>query len=225
MKAKELINDRNKQLTLLNRNYFFVVTVLIVAANIVIQAVFGINTDIPTEANGSTLESLRLLLQAFINCYTHFNWQHTLLNMLCFLIAGLYLERKMGSLRFILFIVVLSFFTAFASCVKWDLGGHGFSGVNYGLYGYIIVEFLFELCRKQERYLFNILSGVVILALIYFAMCFNGGTEKVSFAWYPYDLIHNWAHASGFAVGLVFGVYEQLCALISRGKRRRDDMK
>lgn len=219
MKAKELINDKNKQLTALDRNYFFVVTVFIVVANIVIQATSAWTTQIPTVSDGIPFQSLGKLLQAFINCYTHINWQHTLLNMLCFFIAGLYLERKTGSLRFLLLIFILSFFTAFATCVNWGIRWRGFSGVNYGLYGYIIVEFLFTLCRKQERYLFNILSGVAILALIYFAMCFNGGTEQVSFVWYPYDLLFNWGHASGFAVGLVFGIYERLCALVSRKRK------
>lgn len=214
MKAREPIDDRNKQLTPLNRNYFFAVTVLIVIANIIIQATPARRAQLSLSTD-NMFYRLKSLLQAFINCYTHMNWQHVLLNMLCFFIAGLYLERKMGSLRLFLFVFILSFFTAFASCVGWGTHWRGFSGVNYGIYGYILIDFLFMLCRKRERSLFDLLFGVVVLALIYFAMCFNGGTEQISFVWYPYDLLHNWGHMSGFAVGLVFGLYEQLCALIS----------
>ena len=72
------------------------------------------------------------------------------------------------------------------------------------------------LCQKPERNLFNVVFGVVVLALIYFAMCFSGGTVKVTFEWYPYDLLHNLGHASGFVTGLIFGIYEQLCSVISK---------
>ncbi len=228
MKAKELLNDRNKQLTLLNRNYLFLATILIVGLNLALFK-YGVKIELPTESNGNRFLSLAPLLQEFLNCYFHSTWQHVLLNMLSCFIAGLYLERKMGSFRFLLLVIILTFFIAFAQCVK----GHyingfstsGFSVVSYGLYGYIVMTFLFELCRKQERYSFNVISGIVILGLIYFAMCFNGSTQRVSFVWYPDDLLNSWGHMSAFAVGLVFGFYEQLCALISRGKRRRDDMK
>lgn len=41
-----------------------------------------------------------------------------------------------------------------------------------------------------------------MMALIYFAMCFNGGTYSVGFEWYPFDLIHNSAHYVSFLVVL-----------------------
>ena len=76
------------------------------------------------------------------------------------------------------------------------------------------------LCQKEKRNLFNIVFGAVVLALIYFAMCFCGGTSRVTFEWYPYDLLHNLGHASGFITGLVFGVYEQACSVISKFRNK-----
>lgn len=219
MKSFVWLDDKSKKITWLNRNYFFVTTVFIVLLNIIIYAVHGSNTGNFSVTPNWGKFSVANLFQALVNSYSHFNWQHCLLNMLCFFFAGLYLERKKGSLKFLLFMFVMSLFTAFASCTNdISLAWAGFSGVNYGLYGYIIVEFIFTLIQKDKRYLFNIIVGIVILALIYFAMCFNGGTSQVSFVWYPYDLLHNLGHASGFVVGLVFGIYEQVCNLISKYK-------
>lgn len=219
MKSFVFIDDKSKTITWLNRNYFFITTVFIVLLNIIIYAVHGSDTKIFQVKPYWGQFSVANLFQALVNSYTHANWQHTLLNMLCFFFAGLYLERKKGSLKFLLFMFVMSIFTAFASCTNdISLSAIGFSGVNYGLYGYIIIEFLFTLLQKDKRYLFNIICGIIILALIYFATCFNGGTSKVSFVWYPYDLLHNLGHASGFVVGLIFGIYEQTCRLISKFK-------
>lgn len=217
MKSCIFLDDKGKSITWLNRNYFFVITVFIVLLNIIIYAVQGSDTGrFNVQPNWGQF-SVANLFQALVNSYTHANWQHTLLNMLCFFIAGLYLERKKGSLKFLLFMFVMSIFTAFATCTNdISIWWHGFSAVNFGLYGYIIIEFLFTLLQKEKRYLLNIILGIIILALIYLAMCFDGGTSQVSFAWYPYDLLRNLGHASGFVVGLIFGLYEQTCSIISK---------
>lgn len=154
--------------------------------------------------------SVNNLMQTVLNTFTHFNWQHTLLNMLCFLVAGMYLERKQGSFPFLLFMVLLIFFTGFASAANdISLSWKGFSGANYGLYGYIVIEYIFMLFQKRKRDLVNIVSGAVVLGLIYLAMCFNGGTSTIGFEWFPYDLLHNLGHASGFFAGIVSGCVGQ----------------
>lgn len=217
MRSFVWLDDKSKKLTGLNRNYYFVTTVFIVLLNIILFA--SCNKPYIAERPNWSSFSVINLVQALINTYWHLNWQHVLLNMLCFFIAGLYLERKKGSLKFFLFIVVMSLFTGFASCTNdVSLGWTGFSGMNYGLYGYILIEYSFVLFQKEKRNLFNIISGAVIVALIYLAMCFNGGTATIGFEWYPYDLLHNLGHASGFVVGLVFGIYEQSCAAIAAYK-------
>ena len=218
---KVCIDDKSKNLTRLNRNYFFVVTVFIVLLNIIVYAVHGSDTgNFGNRFQPWNIFAVGNLFQSLVDSYTHANWQHALLNMLCFFIAGLYLERKKGSLPFLLFMVIMSLFTAFASCTNANhVGAIGFSAVNYGLYGYIFVEYIFTLCQKEKRYLFNIVFGAVVVGLIYFAMCFAGGTVRVTFNVYPYDLLHNLGHASGIVAGLILGLYEQFSGLIIRYKK------
>lgn len=221
MKSYVWLDEKSKRITWLNKNYFFVTTVFITLLNIIVYAVHSSDTgDFYVRPDWGSF-SLNNLFQALVDSYTHANWQHCLLNMLCFFIAGIYLERKQGSLHFILFMIIMSLFTAFASCTNDDgIGAIGFSAVNYGLYGYILLEFPFAMIQKKTRYLFNIISGAVVIALIYFAMCFCGGTETVSFQWYPYDLLNNLGHASGFVTGLIFGAYEQISSCISKAKNK-----
>lgn len=210
-----IIDDTGKKLTPATRNWFYAVTVLIALANILMFAVYG--SDVPgiSHRPGWGTFSVNNLLQALINTFSHANRQHVLLNMLCFVIAGSYLERKMGSLRFLLFMILLCFFMGLAvSANNIGFNWHGFSGANYGLYGYILLDYLFTLARRRTRTLFNIVYGAVIIALIYFAMCFSGGVSHIGFEWYPYDLLHNLGHASGFAVGLLLGLCLPLSAIL-----------
>ena len=124
----------------------------------------------------------------------------------------------------LLLVFTMSLFTAFATAANYlSLSPRGFSGVNYGLYGYIIVDYIFVLACKPRRYAFNVISGAVVLCLIYLAMCFNGGTSTVSFMPYPYDLLHNIAHASGFVTGIVLGVFESALFLLIRYRSNRDE--
>ena len=219
MKSWVFLDDKSKSLNWLNRNYFFVTTIFIVLLNIIIYAVHGTPRQIFKVTPNWSEFSVNNIFQAVVNSCSHSNWQHTLLNMLCFFIAGLYIERKKGSLKFLLFMFLLSLFEACATSTNdISISAVGFSGINYGLYSYIMIEFVCMLFQKEKRYLFNIIAGIVILCLIYFAMCFNGGTKTVSFVWYPYDLLHNLGHASGFVVGLILGIYEQACYFIDKYK-------
>lgn len=208
--CSRVLNDTRKNTTKRTANYFFVVTIAIILINVIIFATCGRDTgDISVRPNWGRF-SVNNLMQTVLNTFTHFNWQHTLLNMLCFLVAGMYLERKQGSFPFLLFMVLLIFFTGFASAANdISLSWKGFSGANYGLYGYIVIEYIFMLFQKRKRDLVNIVSGAVVLGLIYLAMCFNGGTSTIGFEWFPYDLLHNLGHASGFFAGIVLGCVGQ----------------
>ena len=81
------------------------------------------------------------------------------------------------------------------------------------------IEYIFTLLLRRKRDIINIVAGAVMLGLIYFAMCFNGGTSFIGFEWYPYDLLHNLAHASGFVAGLVLGIVEQGTEWLCRARR------
>ncbi|MDE7372867.1 MAG: rhomboid family intramembrane serine protease [Clostridia bacterium] len=166
----------------------------------------------------------RNLIQTFLSAFSHFNWQHTLLNMLCFFICGLYLERKLGSIKFLLLIICFAFFGGCAVAANHNsINSYGFSGVNYAIYAYILIDYLFWVIPKERRNKLNIISGAVMLALIYFAACFNGGTEQVSFSWYPYDALHNLGHYTSYLVGLIIATL--LCANEYRIERKLNEYK
>ena len=219
--AMKIIDDNTKRLHWWNRNFFYVVTVAVVLVNIILYGVLGNNWEQQFKPDSSWYSTLNFtgFVRGFLNSFSHENWQHVLLNMLCFLICGLYLERKTGSLPFLGLVFVLTLFSAL-STPAYGLYWHGFSGANYALYGYIIVDYPFTF-RKRTRTKFNIIAGAVMLALIYFAACFNGGMSGVGFAWYPYDFMTNMGHYSGFVVGLVIGLLVQICCLIARREERR----
>lgn len=148
------------------------------------------------------------ILRCFLNNFSHANWQHVLLNMLCFFVAGLYLERKTGSLGLLGFVLSIAILQGCVCTAAYEYF-RGFSGANYALYAYIAIDYLFSF-TKSRRNKTDLIFGGVVLALIYFAMCFNGGTSEVSFAVYPYDLLHNLGHGTGFFCGAIVALLVQL---------------
>ena len=220
----KVIDDNTKELFWWNRNYFFIGTILIVITNITL---FGAAGNVwehsigKNESDWGAILNFDNLIRQFLNSFSHSNWQHVLLNMLCFFVVGLYLERKKGTIELLLLVAAMAFFTSTAVGanhlrVHW----HGFSGVNFGFYAYVIVDYFFML-RKETRNDFDLISGAIIIALIYFAMCFNGGTSTVSFTWYPYDLMYNKGHYSSFCAGAIFGITTQIVKIISRKETKQ----
>ena len=211
----KIIDDNSKKLHWWNRNYFFACTIAVVLVNILLYGLCGNNWESQFKgSSGATWGNVldfKNFVRAFMNSYSHSNWQHVLLNMLCFFIYGIYLERKEGTLPLLVLVFMMTFFSAVSiSANDQSVGWHGFSGVNFAFYGYVIVDFIFVF-RKRTRTPFNIISGIVILGLIYFAACFCGGTSTVEFKWYPYDFMHNMGHYSGFVAGVFLGVLIHLC--------------
>lgn len=138
-----------------------------------------------------------------------------------FLDCGNLFGKKKGTINTFALVLIMAFFTSTAvGANAVSIAQHGFSGVNYGLYAYVIVDYCFVF-RKETRTKFNVVSGAVLIALIYFAMCFNGGTSTVSFAWYPYDFMHNMGHYSSFLAGAVLGITVQTVKLIARKEAKQ----
>ena len=206
----KVIDDNTKKLYWWNRNYFFVTTVLIVVLNITLYGVLGNKWErFITEDKEWILKHIlnfSNLARHFLGSFSQSSWDHCLLNMLCFFFVGIYLERKKGTIPLFLLVLVMTFFTSVTTGANnFSDFMHGFSGVNYGLYAYVIIDYCF-IFKKNKPTKFNIISGAVLLALIYFAMCFKSGTTEVAFTWYPADLISNIAHYSSFVSGLVLGL-------------------
>lgn len=215
-KSKGKVNWRN-------RNYFYAGTILVVIINIFIFACVAKEPwdianvgDSPTAWGEENILHFNITLSDFLSSFFHVNWQHVLLNMFCFLVAGIYLERKQGTVGLFLFVL----FASYVSSIAWganalSMYGVGFSGVNYFIYATIILDYIFsfQTYRKNET---NIVLGAIVVALIYIAMCFNGGTATFSFSIIPYDLIHNSAHYTGFLAGLIIGIFTEVIKFTSR---------
>ena len=220
----KFIDSPKKRLAWYSRNYFYIATVAVVVTNIALYACLG-NSWTSAFGNGSVRWErsfdFQRIWRCFLNNFSHGTWQHALLNMLCFFIAGLYLERKTGSLGLsglVLSLAVLQ--GCVCAAAKGDLGFYGFSGVNYALYAYIVIDYLFSF-TKSRRNKTDLIFGGIVLALIYLAMCFSGGTATVSFKPYPYDLLHNLGHGTGFFCGAIVALLVQLPMAAARRSAKK----
>lgn len=215
----KFIDDKSKNLKWWNRNYFFVGTIIVILLNILLFTLFPGKAPVSIGCDGKyhwhDVFYFYPTIDAFFSAFGHINWQHVLLNMLCFGVAGLYLERKKGSLGLIIYVILGAYFSGIA-CVTNNLSvsGIGFSGVNYFNYAVIIIDYLFSF-RHELRNKTNIILGGIVVAFIYLAMCFNGETTGFSFELYPYDLMTNIAHYSGFVVGLILALIIQTTRLLA----------
>ena len=183
--------------------------------NILQFVIHGGNQSNPLPNGGTWTAFLHFetLLYSFSNSFNHLSLQHMLLNVLCFFVCGLYLERKIGSIKFALLVLMMAFFaSATVSTNHLSVRWKGFSIVNYGLYAYIIIDYVFSF-RQTNNTKFNVILGAIVLALIYLAMCFSGNTSSFGFKWYPYDLLNNIGHYSSALAGLALGLTIKLAPL------------
>ncbi len=165
----KFINDRNKKLTWWNKNYYFAATITVVVINIALFMFLGSSWErfIGIDRINNEIYVIKWdyvlffdnIIRNFLNCYSHSNWQHVLLNMLCFAVYGVYLERKHGTLYFLLLIVSMSFIASFAVSANYlSVNCHGFSGVNYGFYAFVIIDYIFSFFKGKTN-ASNIISG------------------------------------------------------------------
>lgn len=220
----KIIDDNSKKVRWWNRNYFFAGTILVVLINILIHAIDPDHKwfhDWRVYSYWGSELSFDNLNKQFISAFLHSNWQHALLNMLCFLICGAWVERRKGTFELLGLVFVMAWVAgAFIGANDLSTGSVGYSGVNYAFYAYAIIDYCFLLLRKETRTKLNVISGAVLIALIYFAACFDGGTETVSFRWYPYDFMHNMGHYSAFFGGVILSITLQLAKLIAVMERK-----
>ncbi len=214
----KIFDDGTKTLKWWNRNYFFIATIFIALVNIILYAAGGSNWETqfnPGFTAWSEFFNLSLIWRQFLNNFSHANWQHCLLNMLCFVICGSWLERRKGSFALVGLVLLMSLVgSAFVTSVNGSYQWHGFSGVNYALYAYAIIDYIF-LFRKETRSRENVISGAILMGLIYFAACFDGGVTQVSFRIYPYDFLHNVGHYASFVAGLIIAIVIQVVKIFS----------
>ena len=193
-------------------NFFFLGTIFVIIVNCLFYFVVDEFPVFGNKNNWDSVLDFSNLFAHFFSAFTHFNAQHVLLNSLCFFIAGGYVERKRGTLGLLVLVFIFAFFGECVTAANNHAGngGYGFSGVNYCFYAYIIVDFIFSF-KEIKSIKSEMIVSIVVLCLIYIACCFCGGTAKFAFKIYPYDLINNLGHYSGFLTGLVLSLILKLC--------------
>jgi len=196
----EILNEK-PALKPITKNFYFISTLFFVLFIFIMHAFGPMRPTGQIEYARSFLQVLRINLELLHRSFSHLGTQHALLNMLCFFVVGLYLERKMGSLRLFLSVIGIAIITAWASMI-WSRNWVGFSLVNFAFYAIVIVDYVFVVLNKK-RTKQQVIFGGVVVALIYWAMCFSGGTTAFTFEWYPYDLLNHGGHAVGFLAGFM----------------------
>ena len=169
--------------------------------NILLFAIGGNNWSnfIESNSNPSTVADMERIFRSFLNVFSHASVGWLIFSMLCFLLCGLYLERKVGSIRFVVLTLVIAFFSATATAtnflsVEWS----GFSVAAYGLFGYIVAGYIFSTWRDRQRQynqIFNIIYDSIAGVIIFCIILVTGFSKG--------NIIHNIGHSSAFLLGAV----------------------
>ena len=136
------------------------------------------------------------------SAFVHLAWWHILFNMLCARDFGRAVESDIGSRRYVAFILAAAVVASGWELLLFTATGIGFSGVVYGLVGYM-------LARRRSRPAYQaILTRRTILWLLgWLVLCVVLTVANVL-------LIGNAAHIAGLAFGYLVG-------LVANGGRRR----
>ena len=189
-----------------NRNYFFTGTLLFVLINIILFAIGVRHSLVQSNSTWSQFDLTNLFI-SFTNIFKHYSWDHILHNSLMIFIGGFYVERKIGTFKFLSLLFVFSFVggsmtSACANSFAWG----GSSVVWFALYGYILIDYLFSFV-KTKRNKINVALGAIILVIEYIRAGFydkvGGG---IGWGIAPYQLIYNTGHYVGFIVGVIFAL-------------------
>ncbi len=219
-------DDKSKtDLKWYSRNWFYAGTIFI-SLLLIILCVANLNEWEESIIERYTLEGgsvFERLFYAFLIKFIYTNWSTVLYNILGFAIAALYLERKTGTLNFILLVfgmmflcsttdLVINFYSTFTSSFEW-----------FALWGYVVIDFIFTACQKDKRNKTNLILGAIVLVLLYFRACFydkiGGG---IGLGWYPHQIIDISSHFVMFIVGITISLFVQVSLLVSKEQYKKD---
>jgi len=213
----KFFDDKSKNVNWYNRNYFYLGTIILITLNIFIFALWGNDwgsklLDNSTVNWDDTL-NFNNLYASILNCIEHSNWSHVLLNMACFSVCGIYLERKTGTFNFLLLVIgVLILDAGVTSGAYLATHWHGWSGVLYAFYAIVYVDYFFSF-NKHKRNKTNTILGAIICVTIYIFMSASRFEHSIKFYPYPRDLIDNIGHYSAFLVGTIVGLIVNMSQL------------
>lgn len=131
-------------------------------------------------------EVWRLITPIFL----HGDELHLLFNLFALRSLGLFIEPRIGSLKFVSMILVIAVFSNSAQFVINNVPFVGMSGVVYGLFGYAWVR-----GRLEPESGFWLPRQAVTMMMGWFVLCFL-----------MIPNIANWVHAGGLVSGALFGL-------------------
>ena len=206
----KFFDDKMKNVHWWNKNLFFLGTLLIIGANVALFYFLGPEwTNRPSLANWGDMFSFNNLINNFLSAFDHFTMEHLILNMICFFMVGVYVERKVGTVNLLLMTLLFAFvgenLVGANHFGGWSVG---FSCVNYAFYGYILIDFLF-IFRRETKSVANIIYGIIMIIFMYVAMCYKAGGVypfTLELSYYPVDLMYNMGHYTGLVAGIILAL-------------------
>ena len=149
----------------------------------------------------------------FTPMFLHFGILHLAFNMMWLWQFGLLLEMRFRSLRFLALVLAVAAISNLAQGFWSGTNFGGMSGVNYGLFGFILLR---SKLHPAPEFAMN--SQTVSLMLIWLVVCFTGAVGPVA----------NAAHLIGFLSGAAFGLGNAMLAggwqVLKRRQRFRSAM-
>ena len=134
----------------IEQNFFFLGTLLVILINVLVF-VFGKVIYLDSTNNWNNVLDFSHLIATFTSAFRHYNLQHVLLNSLCFLIVGAYVERKQGTIGLLILVFIFALFGESMTNANHTGTSLGFSGVNFAFYAYVIVDFIFTFKQRNLR--------------------------------------------------------------------------
>ena len=223
----KFVDDYNKELKWYNRNWLFLGTLLMVAVILVAEFVF--KDDITKFANKNIF-----VTYALIPVMTG-NAQKAVVSAVFMLLAGLYLERYWGTLKYIFISVLVCPIVAYLSVSilsayvlqnpNKELAFNGLQSSMwaYAMFGFVCIATLFHL----KKYLFDKKHSVfnwLLLAVIILTMCTVFPIELVEDKYVEYikgvkfttfeNLTKNYTNLIGIGIG---GLIALVCEIFSFG--------
>lgn len=173
------------------------VTVLMIAFSILVFMGFDIPRDmlffsLPDIQQG---QAWRLVTPIFV----HFNVLHILFNMWMLYDLGGLVERRLGSMLFVLLVLVIAACSNVGQFLARGADFGGMSGVVYGLFGYAWVR-----GRLDPTSGLYLRPDMAIWMIGWFALCAVGAVGNVA----------NWAHGVGLVAGALLGYVPHIAKLL-----------
>ena len=209
----KFVDTENKKVTSYNRNYFWTVSIIYIVLNITLFAIFK-NTNILwkyKDIRWNVFNGFKDLFISIGNLYTHNDWGHVLRNMFAFSISSFYIERKMGSLNFLGLLLILSITSSPLVSMYVGVVWAGSSVIYFALWGYVIVDYLFNLSKNTRSKANLIIGGIAIVAL-YIGSCLTLNIVDTNII-NPIHLIYNAGHYFGFIIGIIVSLIINLTIL------------